>query len=137
MKPVFADTFYWIALSNPADAAHRRVLEFSKQSDIGPIVTTDEVLTEFLAWCAPDRGLRREAAALVDDLFHSRRVIVIPQTRTSFLAGLDLYRTRLDKEYSLTDCISMQAMRHAGLTDALTNDRHFQQEDFNTLFRKP
>lgn len=136
MKFVFADTFYWIALSNPRDDAHRQVLEFSRQRDIGLIVTTDEVLTEYLAYCASDSRLRLEAAAIVDDLFNSPQVRVIPQTRASFLAGLELYRARPDKEYSLTDCISMYAMRRKGLTDALTNDRHFQQEGFHALFRK-
>jgi hypothetical protein len=36
--------------------------------------------------------------------------------------------------YSLTDCISMQVMRHEGLTDVLTNDRHFTQEGFHIIF---
>jgi hypothetical protein len=53
----------------------------------------------------------------------------------SLSAGLDLYATRLDKGYSMTDCISMQAMRREGLTDVLTNDRHFEQEGFRALFR--
>jgi predicted nucleic acid-binding protein len=29
----------------------------------------------------------------------------------------------------------MQTMRREGLTEALTNDRHFQQEGFHALFR--
>jgi predicted nucleic acid-binding protein len=60
---------------------------------------------------------------------------VIPQSRTSFLAGLELYAERPDKGYSLVDCISMQTMRQEGLTDVLTNDRHFEQEGFRALFR--
>jgi predicted nucleic acid-binding protein len=39
----------------------------------------------------------------------------------------------LDKAYSLTDCISMNAMRERGLTDILTNDHHFTQEGFHIL----
>jgi predicted nucleic acid-binding protein len=46
-----------------------------------------------------------------------------------------LYAARPDKGYSLTDCISMQTMRKEGLTEALTNDRHFEQEGFRVLFR--
>ena len=60
---------------------------------------------------------------------------VIPQSRESFLAGLELYRARPDKRYSLVDCISMQTMRREGLTEVLTNDRHFEQEGFRPLFR--
>lgn len=62
-------------------------------------------------------------------------VAIVPQTTDSFLTGLDLYRTRLDKGYSLTDCISMQTMRQRGIADVLTNDRHFEQEGFHALFR--
>jgi uncharacterized protein len=45
-----------------------------------------------------------------------------------------LYKDRPDKEYSLTDCISMQVMRREGLTEVLTNDHHFTQEGFRILF---
>ena len=44
---VFADTFYWIALTDSADDAHDRAVQFS-----GEIVTTDEVLTEYLTFFA-------------------------------------------------------------------------------------
>jgi uncharacterized protein len=57
------------------------------------------------------------------------------QARQSFLAGLELYRARPDKGYSLVDCISMQTMRLEGLKEALTNDRHYEQEGFRALFR--
>ena len=60
---------------------------------------------------------------------------MIPQSRASFLSGVDLYEPRPDKGYSLVDCISMQTMRREGLTEALTNDRHFEQEGFRALFR--
>ena len=30
----------------------------------------------------------------------------------------------------MIDCVSMQTMRREGLTDVLTNDRHFEQEGF-------
>jgi uncharacterized protein len=62
-------------------------------------------------------------------------VRVVPQSHESFLKGLALYEARPDKRYSLTDCISMQTMRYEGLTEALTNDRHFEQEGFRALFR--
>ena len=46
----FADTFYWIALTNPNDAAHRKVNEFTAKLGSRAVVTTDEVLTELLAY---------------------------------------------------------------------------------------
>ena len=61
---------------------------------------------------------------------------VIPQSRKSFRASLDLYRARPDKRYSLVDCISMQTTHEEGLAEVLTNDRHFEQEGFRALFRE-
>jgi predicted nucleic acid-binding protein len=68
-------------------------------------------------------------------LLSNRKVSVEPETPALFLSGLELYRQRLDKGYSLTDCISMRIMGRDGLTDVLTNDRHFEQEGFRALFR--
>jgi len=60
-------------------------------------------------------------------------VIVRPQSHQTFLDGLALYKARPDKDYSLTDCISMQAMRQEGITEILTHDGHFTQEGFTVL----
>jgi len=73
----------------------------------------------------------------VAELIASPAVFVVPQGRESFPGGRELYRARPDKGYSLTDCISMHTMRGLGITDALTNDRHFEQEGFRALFREP
>lgn len=110
-------------------------MEFSRSLPPLAIVTTDEVLTELLTFCASDKQLRVEAALVVNDVLASTNMRVLPQTRRSFLAGLALYQARPDKGYSLTDCISMESMRRAGLTEVLTNDRHFEQEGFRALFR--
>ncbi len=79
--------------------------------------------------------MRERAIAAVKGVARNRRVHIIPQTRESFQAGFDLYASRPDKGDSLTDCISMQTMRREGLTDVLTNDKHFEQEGFRALFR--
>jgi predicted nucleic acid-binding protein len=136
MTALFADTFYWIALGDPHDSAHRSALRLTAERAASPIFTTDEVLTEYLNFFSSSPAAsRRQAAAVARDLVASPIVRVIPQSRESFRAGLQLYSARLDKGYSLTDCVSMQTMRQEGLTEALTNDRHFEQEGFHALFR--
>jgi predicted nucleic acid-binding protein len=132
---LFADTFYWIALADSNDSAHKRALEITAERAASPIVTTDEVLTEYLNYfSAAPEPFRRQAAFGIQKLIASP-VRVIPQSRESFLRGVTLYGARPDKNYSLTDCISMQAMRREGLIEVLTNDRHFEQEGFRALFR--
>jgi predicted nucleic acid-binding protein len=69
-------------------------------------------------------------------MMSNQNVRVVAQTTSSFRSGFDLYKTRLDKGYSLTDCISMQTMRDQGITDVLTNDAHFTQEGFRALLRR-
>jgi len=136
VKAVFADTFYWAALTSAEDSSHVRALEFSRSAQLDRIVTTDEVLVEYLAFFASARpSVRMQAGNTVAQFLAHSRVQVIPQTRDSFLRGLQLYRARPDKGYSLTDCISMETMRREGLTEVLTNDRHFEQEGFRALFR--
>ncbi len=137
MTAVFADTFYWVALADSADSAHRTALEFTPRLADATIVTTDEVLTEYLTFfaTAPERFRSRAAEGVEKLMMTSSATRVIPQSRESFRADLQLYRARPDKEYSLTDSISMQAMRREGLSEVLTNDRHFEQEGFRALFR--
>jgi uncharacterized protein len=136
MTALFADTFYWVALADFADSAHQRALILTAQRAGSRIVTTDEVLTEYLSFFSTASAQsRRQAAEGVERLLASSAIRVIPQSRDSFLAGLQLYRARPDKGYSLVDCISMQTMRKEGLMEVLTNDRHFEQEGFQALFR--
>jgi uncharacterized protein len=131
VKPVFADTFYWIALTLPGDAAYVRAGQIADD-----IVTTEEVLTEYLTFfCASPEYLRREVTNNVEAILHDPTVRVIQQSHDSFVAGFELFRSRPDKGYSLTDCISMQTMRREGIREVLTNDRHFEQEGFRAVFR--
>ena len=78
---------------------------------------------------------RTHAAAIVRGLPLEPGVQVLRQSAKTFARGLELYESRPDKAYRLTDCISMQAMRRKGIVDVLTHDRHFEQEGFRALFR--
>lgn len=132
---LFADTFYYVALLNPRDASHARVLAFCRALGTTRLVTTDEVLTEVLnRFAGSGPYWRSKAAALVHDLRSNPDVDVLPQTRADFDAALALYEARPDKEYSLTDCRSMVALRALGISEVLTNDHHFSQEGFTILF---
>src|SRR5947209_8156158 len=134
MRKVFADAVYWVALAHRKDQWHAKAVVVSQE--LGPVqlVTTDEVLDEFLAYfSAYGSEMRRRTAHTVRSLLADPSVRVLPQSRQSFLAGLDLHEARPDKAYSLTDCISMAAMRSEGITDVLTHDAHFQQERFRIV----
>jgi len=56
MTALLADTFYWIALVDFTDSAHQRALDLTSERADSPIVTTDEVLAEFLTFFATGYG---------------------------------------------------------------------------------
>ena len=138
MGRFFADTFYWIALLLRSDAWHERVTAFNHtlQRD-DTLFTTDAVILEFLAvFSSTGSYMRQQAVARVEGMLANPYIRVVEVTRARLLEGLALYKDRPDKEYSLTDCISMQVMRREGLTEVLTNDhRHYLKGDFLGEFR--
>ena len=134
MTTVFADTFYWVAVFQP-NSSWREPAKRARES-LGNVrlLTTDEVLNKLLAAMSKHgEHYRREAMREVRAILTDPNVTVLPQTRESFLRGLGRYEHRLDKEYSLTDCISMIAMKEKSVTKVLTNDHHFAQEGFEVL----
>jgi predicted nucleic acid-binding protein len=134
MNAVFVDTHYWIASINPHDQWYQRAMEVAGQLTGANLVTTEEVLVETLNYFSSfGPQVRLRVARVVRRLFERAEVEVIPQTENSFLKGMELYEERIDKGYSLTDCISMNAMRERGLIDVLTSDHHFTQEGFQVL----
>lgn len=71
----------------------------------------------------------------IENLRDDPAVRIVPSGRRLAERGWDLYRRRLDKEWSLTDSISFVVMEDRGITDALTGDRHFEQAGFRALLR--
>jgi predicted nucleic acid-binding protein len=136
MKAVFADTFFLIAFTNTQDIAHESAKDYTRSAMLGTICTTEEVLTEYLNYFSGwGTRFRQKAAQNVRNILDNPSVRIVPQTSKSFLNGYALYCARFDKGYSLTDCISMETMRGAGITEVLTNDAHFEQEGFRALLR--
>ena len=134
MRRVFADAVYWVAIANRKDQWYPKVVAVIRSLGPAMLVTTEEVLDEFLAhYSGHGPILRNLAATTVDKALANPLMIVRPQSHQTFLDGLALYKARSDKGYSLTDCISMEAMRQEGISEILTHDDHFTQERFTVL----
>lgn len=133
MKAVFADTFFFLAAVNPRDAAHKRAITFVSHFD-GQLVTTDWVLLEVANALSGGRN-RAAAVELIASLKANPKVMLVPLDASLQHRGLALYAQRLDKEWSLTDCITFLVMSAEGLSDALTEDHHFEQAGFNALLK--
>jgi hypothetical protein len=133
MTPVFADTFYYLALLNVDDEAHAGAVELSATLT-APIVTTAWVLTE-LADGYSGADIKTAFLRLLGSMRNDPKCMIIPASQLLFEKGLELFGQCLDKDWSLTDCISFLVMREQGITDALTGDHHFEQAGFRILLK--
>jgi predicted nucleic acid-binding protein len=102
--------------------------------DAAPIRVTHAYVLAELVPLAAARGYRRDLT-----LDFSTRVLAITQVAVVWVSeslhrdALDLLLARGDKNYSLCDAVSFVLMRQRRITDALTTDRHFEQEGFRRL----
>ena len=132
MKVVFADTGYWVAVLNPKDQLHERARQVSKGLGQVRILTSEMVLDELLA--ALSKPPSRDATIRgVEGIFANPNVEVVPQTSIQFREAFEMYKSRPDKEWSLTDCASFVLMRARGVAEALAHDDHFKQAGFKAL----
>ena len=131
---MFVDTLHLVALINPRDQWHSKSVEFHASASDIDLVTTEDILIELLNFYAEHGEFkRRKVTEFVRDILLNVRIEVFSRSETGFLEALELYESRLDKGYSLTDCISMKACRNLGIKQILTHDRHFEQEGFRIL----
>lgn len=128
---VFVDTFYWIARINPRDQWHQKALALNSSLKDAQLITSQAVLVELLNYFS-DYGpeMRRAVALIVRYIVDGSNAIAFP---FNFNEGLFLFEARLDKGYSMTDCISMSIMLECEINEVLTHDHHFAQEGFILL----
>jgi len=120
LKAVFADTFYWAALTAVDDLAHSRALDLSRSLGAAKIVTIDEVLPDYLTFFAGARpnirdwvgrkstGPRTEAGKASS----SRNAI-----RTGLYAARDFIRSGEEEEYAQTPMNLMDELTPEGILE--------------------
>jgi uncharacterized protein len=130
MTEVFADSSYFVALMSPADALHREAIRPRPNSE--RLVTTAWVIAEVGSMLAkpPHRVL---VVKMMERLRRDTTAELLPPDLATFDRGLDLFAQRLDKAWSLTDCISFVVMKDRKIRRALTGDHHFKQAGFEVL----
>lgn len=109
--PVFLDTSFAIALSAPADKFHSRanILAEQLENSRTRLITTRAVILEIGNALAKWR-YRQAAVELLNSLEADPNVEIVPLTEDLYARAFDLFRTRPDKEWGLTDCISFVVM---------------------------
>ena len=133
-NPILIDTVYILALINKRDQYHEQASQLVSKYKGYPMVVTDAVLLE--VGNALARSHRLEAVEAIEQLLTADDIEVVHLTPQLFEQAFTLYRTYQDKTWSLVNCISFTVMSQAGVTAALTLDRHFEQAGFQVLMRE-
>ena len=137
MSSIFLDTSHVIALFSEDDAFHAQAIAIHDRVSADPatrLITTVMVIEEFLTDVARrEAPLKLQAVRFIQRILATSGMTLVDVDRALLERGIELYSRRLDKAYSLVDCISMVVMAQRRITEVLTGDRDFQQEGFTIL----
>ena len=138
MRRLFVDSSFYIAVLNRDDFHHRsNVLGAELDAEDAHTVTSQAVVFEVLAYFSRAGATSRARAAdLVDRIRSSPTTEFVPSSVGLLDAAVTLYRQRLDKRYSLADCLAMVTCRERGVTEILSTDRDFEAEGFTILLKR-
>jgi predicted nucleic acid-binding protein len=102
----------------------------------GRLVTSNWVLAELTALLtSPLRVPKAQQIQLLHDINADPGVMVVAVDSAIEAAAWQMWRTRTDKDWTVTDCTSFVIMQHKGIGEALTADHHFEQANFMRLLK--
>jgi len=136
MRDVFVDTSYFIALVNTSDVHHQKARDWAKQ--IAEIKTICHITLPILFEIADgfSKIARREIGMdLLEKISTAENFVIHPLSEITFEKAYQLWLSRKDKEWSLTDCYSFELMQEQNLSQVLTADRHFEQYGCQILLK--
>lgn len=131
-KQIFMDTAFLLAVVDNSDKYHEIAKKCYQQLIKGKwsIVTTEAILIEFGNGLSTIKW-RQVAHKWITRIRKSHTIFTVASATTEILdKAIELYGSRLDKEWGLTDCISFVVMQEYALTKALTVDHHFEQAGY-------
>jgi predicted nucleic acid-binding protein len=138
MAEVFADTSGWASFFVRTDDYHAAAvtLVHRLQAEGTRLVTTNYVLAELVAlYASRVRTPRSQWIKTIESIKSASWVEIVHVDRELDEAAWALLKSRLDKDWSLVDCVSFVVMQRRGLTEALTTDHHFEQAGFLRLLK--
>ena len=136
MNAVFLDTSGLVGVVNNDDQWHaqaEKVWSELLDSSVG-IVTTSLVLVE-LADGLSRLSHREMAIQTIEALRHWDQLTIVQSDFHLEAKAWQLYCDRVDKEWGMTDCVSMTVMEQQEIQEVFTADKHFEQASFHVLLK--
>ncbi|MEH2192838.1 MAG: PIN domain-containing protein [Nostoc sp.] len=125
------DTSGLLCYVHSGEPEHQKAVEFLDNVTVG--LTHSYVLAEFIALAQVRRFPRTAALQFIIDLLENPDIETVWIDELLHREAIKLLMARQDKTYSLCDAVSFVLMHRRGVTEALTTDRHFEQEGFRRL----
>jgi uncharacterized protein len=133
---VLLDTSGLLCYIHQNEPQHQEAVQFLSSTN-KRFLTHSYVLAELIALALIRRFPRPAVLAFVMDLLDNPDIEVVWVDEQLHREAMKLLMERQDKTYSLCDAVSFVLMRQRGITEALTTDRHFEQEGFVKLLSAP
>lgn len=125
------DTSGFFAVYSENDKNHSQAQEIYQKSRRR--ITTNYVLAEYVA-LALIRGLPRNPVLVFSqEILSDETVEIIWVDEKLYRLAVEFLQQRNDKNYSLCDAVSFVIMNEHDISEALTTDKHFEQENFVRL----
>jgi len=125
------DTSGLLCYLHQAEPQHEQAVEYFNLTNQS--LTHSYVLAELIALAEVRRFPRLPTLNFMNDLLEHPDIEVVWVDELLHCQGMTLLMERVDKTYSLCDAVSFVLMQKRGITEALTTDRHFEQEGFIRL----
>lgn len=123
---MFLDTSGSMCLYDVKDRRQGSAISFYRNAH--QRLTSSYVISEFIALAYARKAPRAGALSFVADIHDAGSVEIVWVDEALHRRAFALLLSRMDKNYSLCDAVSFILMRERGFTDALTTDKHFEQE---------
>ena len=130
----FIDTSYLLAFLDVDDAHHQVASAWADLFEDHPVdlLTHEGILAEIGdGYSGVSR--RKLGIRILRSLETDPRIEIAPFDTQLARAARELYYSRPDRGWGLTDCASFVLMRECGISLALSADRHFLQAGFRAL----
>lgn len=126
------DTSGLLCYIHQNEPQHYEAVQFLSSTN-KKFLTHSYILAELIALALIRRFSRPVVLAFVMDLLDNPDIETVWVDEQLHREAMKLSMERQDKTYSLCDAVSFVLMRQRGMTEALTTDRHFEQEGFVRL----
>ena len=130
---LFLDTSGLLCIHDQSDFRNADAIDYFLKAK--KLLTTNYVITEFFPLSYSRGKNRKKSLSFIEDLLLLPRLELIWIDEDYHNQSVELLEKRLDKSYSLCDAVSFVLMKQRNLTEALTTDKHFEQEGFIKLLK--